>query len=92
MKKKVLASIMALGVLFSCFAVQAATEGACDHTNINSFDSKPSTERYFHFVGSNNDVCCMTITKYFTTYACLDCGTIVDVIDHEDVDHSIHHD
>lgn len=90
MKKRVLVSMIVLGVLFSSIVVQAAGGETCNHTNINSFDSKPSTDHYFHFL-NNNEVCHITVTKYFTTYSCLDCGTIVDIIDHENIVHSKQH-
>lgn len=45
MKRKVLASLMAIGLLFNGFAVQAAGNEACDHTNIHSFDTTTRSVR-----------------------------------------------
>ena len=74
MKKRVLASLMVLGLLFNGIAVQAAAREACDHTNIHSFDTTTSTSYSYHdFKGTT---CRITTREYFTTYVCSDCETI----------------
>ncbi len=85
MKKKVMASLMVLGLLFNGIAVQAATREACNHTNISSFDTTTSTYSYTHH--HNGRTCTVSVREYFTTYNCMDCGAIVDTIDHVSEEH-----
>ena len=89
MKKKILASIMVLGLLFNGFAVQASEGGTCDHTNIHSFNTTESTKTDYH--NHNGSTCQVITTIYFITFVCSDCGTIVDIIDNQiSVSHSVH--
>ncbi len=88
MKRRILASLMVLGLLYNGIAVQAAAaREACDHTNIHSFDTTTSISYSYH--DSNGTTCRITKREYFTTYVCSDCGTIVDTIDHTSTDHSV---
>ncbi len=86
MKRSILASLMVLGLLFNGIAVQAAAaREACDHTNISSFDTVTSSYSYTHQHDGKN--CKVDVTEYFTTYHCLDCGTVVDTINHKSENH-----
>ncbi len=85
MKKRVLASLMVLGLLFNGIAMQAAAREACDHTNISSFDTTTSAYTYTH--QHNGIHCTVSVREYFTTYNCVDCGAIVDTIDHRSENH-----
>lgn len=79
--------MMVLGLLVNGFIVQAAEQKSCDHTNIHSFDTGKSSS-YDHIY--NGKVCHVVVEGYFTTYYCLDCGTVVDTIDHTSERHSLH--
>ena len=90
MKRKVLASLMAIWLLFNGFAVQAAGNEACDHTNIHSFDTTTRSVETTHghwMPDGSEKLCKVTYREYFTTYVCSDCGTIVDTIDHHTENH-----
>lgn len=85
MKKRILAPIMVLGLLTNGFSLQAAVRNACDHINIHSFDTTTSVNNTYHIhyaSDGSEKFCRVEHREYFTTYKCLDCGTIVDIIDH----------
>ncbi len=77
MRKKVLASLLAAGLLFSCISVQAEAEEACNHSYTQINVQKHSTGGYNHtYTGTDGTtkVCAVTVGTYTYEKICTKCG------------------
>ncbi len=94
MKKRILASLMVLG-LFNGFITQAAANAECPHVSMTRDVNTVYCGGYPHqYVdGYYTLVCQITLTQDIVTYTCTSCGEIVDTITHKiDEYHSKQHD
>lgn len=78
MKKKVLTSLLAMGVLFFCFTVQAEAREACSHSYDKIEVDRTSTGGYNHTYTNSKgtQVCAVTVGTYTHEVRCSKCGHV----------------
>lgn len=79
MRKKVLASLLAVGLLFGCISVQAEAEEACNHSYTNIEVTRYPTGGYNHTYtgpGGVTKVCAVTVGTYTYNITCIYCGHV----------------
>lgn len=93
MRKKVLTSLFAMGVLFSCFTAQVEAEEGCNHSYDKIEVSRNVTEGYYHTYTNSQGTQGCAVTKGTYTYEvkCSKCGHVSGTGSGTFEDHSTNH-
>lgn len=92
MRKKVLASLLVVGLLFNCAVTQAEAKEECEHSYVRIY-SRTVTEGYNHTYtnAQGTQVCAVTKGTYTYETQCTKCGHVSQTGSGTFEDHSTNH-